>query len=102
MNTIYAYCWSTGLIEFGDERPKGALPIAKGREEALRNLICATSRHAYDGESLLVPGVPEAKDGFAAVDALMKWCDWLAQRDTDGVEIIGCRREAVPAGAAEG
>jgi len=91
--TIFAYCWASGQIEFGPRVPQGALAIAKGREDALRDLMCAASRHAYDGETLLVPGVPEAPDQIAAVDALKAWCDWLASRDTEGVEILGARKK---------
>ncbi len=99
-HSIFAYCFACGVIKFGDTVPKGALAFVKGREDAVRDLICATSRHAYDGQTLLVPGVPEAVNQADGIEALIKYCDWLAQRDTDGVEILGRRTETTPAAAA--
>ncbi|BAE49259.1 hypothetical protein [Paramagnetospirillum magneticum] len=95
--TIFAYCYASGQIEFGPRVPQGALAIAKGREDALRDLMCGTSRHAYDGETLLVPGVPEAPNQMAAVEKLIAFCDWLAERNTEGVEICGARKKRSPA-----
>lgn len=94
--TTYAYCYASGEIEIGPRVPLGALAIARGREDALRDLMCVASRHAYDGETLLVPGVPEAPDQIAGVDALKAWCNWLAQRETEGVEILGARKRRSP------
>jgi len=88
---MIAYCDASGAIAFGPRVPKGALAIARGREDALRDLLCATSRHAHDGETLLVPGIPEADNQIQAVDALMDFGDWLALRQTEGVTIL-CRR----------
>ena len=40
-----AYCWATGLIEFGIRCPAGALPIAKGEDAMLRELVSALAEH---------------------------------------------------------
>jgi hypothetical protein len=86
MSQIHAYCWRTGRIDFGQKTPRTAIGICKGEEQAVRDLMTATARHAYDGKTLLVPGVPEADDGDAAVDALIRWCDWLKScRRPEGV-----------------
>ena len=69
----YAYAWASGLIEFGPSVPSGALPIIRGGRRAM-DLVRVRARHAYDGESLLVPGVPEADSEAAAVDALTAFC----------------------------
>lgn len=66
-----AWAWASGLIEFGAKEPRGALPIARGRRARLRAVVSDVARHAHDGRSLLVPGVPEAPSRAAAVDALI-------------------------------
>lgn len=81
MSEIIAYCFASGRIEFGATQPKGALPIVSGEEERIRRLIGATARHAYDGETLLVPGVPEAPDQIAGVDALIRFRDWIEEHE---------------------
>lgn len=72
-----AFAWSSGRIEFGQRVPKGALPIASGKAKKVRSIITATARHAYDGKTLLVPGVPEAENEDAALDALIAFCNWI-------------------------
>lgn len=88
---VFAYCYAGGEIAFGAEVPPGALAIAKGREDALRDLMSATARHAYDGETLLVPGVPEAGNQSEGINALIRWSDWLRKRQIDGVQILSGR-----------
>ena len=51
--------------------------IREGERQELRDLLEAVSRHAYDGETLLVPGVPEAPDQSAAMDAFLDWLGWV-------------------------
>lgn len=93
-----AYCWASGLIEFGRSIPDGALPIARGPAKALRDFIDGHARHGYrteiiDGrptrvpgtECLLVPGVPEAANGNAAVDALAAFRAWIGKKPPKGV-----------------
>ncbi|EBC0454959.1 host nuclease inhibitor protein [Salmonella enterica] len=58
--TITAYCWASGLIEFGNPLPEGALPIIVGEEKQVRDVVGVLARHAYNG-NLLVPGIPEAE-----------------------------------------
>ena len=83
-----AYCWASGQIEFGPRIPEGTLPIARGPAKKLRPFIEAVSRHAYDGKTLLVPGVPEAPNQTKALDALHAFLDWLEDRPLpDGLEI---------------
>ena len=74
---MHAYCYASGEIGFGPIVPRGAVCIATGSEEKLREEICAVSRHAYDGETLLVPGLPEAPNQMAAADALERFLDWI-------------------------
>ncbi len=78
-----AYCYASGLIEFGASTPKGAIQIASGKEADLRRALDALARHGK-GESkgcLLVPGVPEAPESphdEAKGDALFNWLTWCA------------------------
>ncbi|MBN0734682.1 host nuclease inhibitor protein, partial [Pseudomonas aeruginosa] len=60
MADTIAFCWASGLIEFGDQVPEGAIEIARGDDQVVREILVTNSRHAYDNVSLLVPGVPEA------------------------------------------
>lgn len=63
------YAWASGLIEIGNRCPRGALTVARAPEDLLKRSLVA-ARLGYDGEHI-VPGVPEAPDGSAAVDALI-------------------------------
>jgi hypothetical protein len=70
VKTAVAYCYRPGRIRFGQRCPKGAIVIATGPRRLLREAIEPLARLAYDGRSLLVPGVPEADDERAAALAL--------------------------------
>lgn len=97
----HAYCYASGQIEFGPSIPSGALPIARGPDKALRDFICGVARHGYRTEDrngrptkvpgsdcLLVPGIPEAPDQSAALDALANFTDWISQKPPKGVTTI--------------
>jgi hypothetical protein len=66
---MIAYCWASGLIEFGQRCPRGAIPILHGYAKVVRHKIYALARRGYHGE-LLVPGIPEARDSTEAGRAL--------------------------------
>lgn len=68
-----AYCYASGEIEFGRNVPEGALLIAKAPVKILRPIIEVVARHAYDGTTLLVPGIPEAPDQNVGIDALRRF-----------------------------
>lgn len=82
-----AYCWASGQIDFGRRIPDGALPIARGRAKAVRDYVEVRARHAYDGHTLLVPGIPEAPNQTVALDALHAWLDWCRPGAPAGVEV---------------
>lgn len=71
MPHTHAYCYADGVILFGRTVPAGALPIADGIESDLHRAIQGSARLAYDNETWLVPGVPEAGDQIEGVDALI-------------------------------
>lgn len=71
-----AYAWRNGRIEFGNKVPEGAICFASGKAKKVRAVVTATARQAYDGVTLLVPGVPEAENDDAAMDALITYSRW--------------------------
>lgn len=96
-----AYCFASGQIEFGQSVPDGALPIARGRDKALKDFIGGVARHGYSTrvvkgritkipgtETLLVPGIPEAPDQGVALEALQKFCKWIRGHAPTGVTVI--------------
>ena len=67
-----AFADRAGVIRFDKHCPKGALPIGRHRRLAtLRSTVSAVARLAYDNETLLVPGVSEAKSDDAALAAVV-------------------------------
>ena len=78
-----AYAWRTGAIDIASGcTPRGAIKLFTfaSRRAALvgARVIEARARHAYDGKTLLVPGVPEAADDEeAALTALIRWAQWV-------------------------
>ena len=74
------YCWSTGLIEFGEFTPECAIEIASGPEQKLMDIVSVCARHSrFDGR-LIVPGVPEAETGRKALQALDNFKGMIEQR----------------------
>ncbi|EAB4663410.1 host nuclease inhibitor protein [Salmonella enterica] len=78
-STITAYCWASGLIEFGNALPEGALPIVTGSEKRVRDVVTVLARHAYNGD-LLVPGIPEAASQDEAREALVRFSRVVHER----------------------
>lgn len=87
MTEWLAWCWASGLIEFGPVAPKdsddgtGAIVIARGPRSNLKGVLEVLAREgrgASEGK-LLVPGVPEAPDQKAAADALANWLVWCSK-----------------------
>lgn len=83
---VYAWAWPSGLIQFGREAPEGAVKFATGIDTRLIEAVSTLARHGQgSGEGqLLVPGVPEATNQKKAMDALIAWVDWCAQRNGQG------------------
>ncbi|EAW0307100.1 host nuclease inhibitor protein [Salmonella enterica] len=80
-STITAYCWASGLIEFGNTLPEGALPIVTGSEKRVRDVVEVLARHAYNGD-LLVPGIPEAASQDEGREALVRFSRVVHERVT--------------------
>ncbi|EIB1050995.1 hypothetical protein [Salmonella enterica] len=78
-STITAYCWASGLIEFGNTLPEGAIPIVTGSEKRVRDVVTVLARHAYNGD-LLVPGIPEAASQDDGREALVRFSRAIHER----------------------
>lgn len=86
-----AYCYPSGLIDFGNTIPKGAKIIARGPEKELREFIAVKARltrHARHPDAFLVPGVPEADSAINAQAALERWTKWIAVAPPAGVRVL--------------
>lgn len=84
MAPMVAYCWASGLIEFSESVPHGAIKIAHGPKAFLEVAVKTRARHGR-GESegkFLVPGVPEAPNQRAAGEALKVYLDWASNGRT--------------------
>jgi hypothetical protein len=91
--TEFAWCWASGLIEFGTETPSGAIAIASGPADLLRLRVGAIARHgigANEGK-LLAPGVVEAPNQNAACDALIALVKWCKEKEPAGSQITWAR-----------
>jgi len=75
-----AWAWRSGVIEFGQAEPAGAIAIGKASSTRLREAVSAVARHAYDGTTLLVPGIPEATDSNDALNALVAFTRQVNRR----------------------
>lgn len=83
--TLHACSWASGQITFHFNPPEGAIVVARGQPSKVRALITATARQAYDGKTLLLPGVPEASSSEEAFQALCKYTTWIHRRQHEGV-----------------
>lgn len=98
---IRAYCFASGLIEFGRRIPAGAMVIARGPDKELRDFIDGKARHGYrtrviggrrakvpGTEHLLVPGIPEAPNQLVAEKKLREWIGWIAAHAPKQVRVL--------------
>ena len=75
-NKIRAYAFAGGQIGFTDSAiPSGALILAHGPEDVVRSTISGLARLAYDNETLLVPGCPEAETQGESYAAFSRFFD---------------------------
>lgn len=84
-SNVSLYCMRDGIIKsvVPGEVPQGALRLIGGDAQDLWEIVQGTARLAYDNETYLVPGVPEATDSERALDAVVKYQGILEQRIRD-------------------
>ena len=82
-----AFCDRRGVIEFTSRKvPDGMIAFFTARSmKSCKDTVKATARHACDGKTLLVPGVPEAVDDDHALEALSIHKAWLSGEDPDKI-----------------
>lgn len=85
--TAVLYAWRNGVMRVGARCPEGAMALATGGEKRLRRFMCARSRHARDGRTKLVPGVPEAETDRQAFRAVGMFLKWLHQAPVAGITL---------------
>lgn len=75
-----AFCWRSGEIDVARVAAPGALVLARGRFTTVTTAVEAIARHAYDGKTLLVPGIPEANSEEEALQAATTFAARLKDR----------------------
>ena len=102
-----AYTYASGEICIGAEVPDGALPLGEGTPTEMNNALAGTARKSRTGGLWLVPGIPEADDQGAAMDALLAWEphfedvleDEKAKGEPERCRVCGCTDDcACPGG----
>lgn len=75
-----ASCYRSGEIIISPRCPLEALRLATGSKRSLENAVKATARLADDNKTWLVPGLPEAPDRAAALEAAARFENALKRR----------------------
>ena len=83
MSTIIAQCRQDGVIFFHKRLHHGALMIIKGKRKRVKRIVSAKARRAYDGKTLLVPGIPEATDSNFRLIALIDFIELCENNKRD-------------------
>lgn len=90
MSKVIAYCFASGHIQFGADIPEGAIGIASGDDQKVRDTIEVTARLSrHDNETLFVPGVPEAASQREGLTALARYIQYLSERNGPGFRAMG-------------
>ncbi|WP_137972384.1 host nuclease inhibitor protein [Pseudomonas sp. F(2018)] len=90
MAKTIAYCFASGHIQFGSSVPEGAIGIARGEDQQVRDVIEVTARlSVFDNATLFVPGVPEAASQREGLVALARYIQSLGERNGPGFRAMG-------------
>lgn len=73
-------CWRSGQVVVARRVPRGAMQLVTGHGRRLNRVLGVCARHAYDGKTLLVPGVHEAKTDVEALEAVRQFKQMLLKR----------------------
>jgi hypothetical protein len=77
---MIAYAFRSGHIGFGTSVPDGALFIANGPAKQVGQIVRGNARLAYDNETWLVPGCPEAQNDEEAYKAFVAFFDRIRKQ----------------------
>lgn len=85
---IYANVGTDGVIVFEPHADPtlGRLPVghaANRNARKFKGIVSVNARHAYDGVTLLVPRIPEARDQNVKMDALLYFRRLIEMRMND-------------------
>ena len=85
---IYANVGPDGVIVFEPHADPllNRLPVGHATDKdakRFKEVVSVNARHAYDGVTLLVPGIPEARDQNEALDKLL-WFRRLIEMRMNG------------------
>ena len=76
--------WRSGMIQFHKgPTPDGALPLFNEITPAEAKKIKVMARLSYDNKTLLVPGIPEAKNEDEAHAALQRFKNMIQHKTLD-------------------
>lgn len=79
--TRYLHAYRSGELAISSQAEiDGTIFLIKGTQRHLYNLLSGNARLAHDGETWLVPGVPEAETSDAAVEALVAFTNRLESK----------------------
>lgn len=70
---MIAIAYANGVIEFARKTKPETLPITSAPAARLRKVVSGLARHADDGKTLLVPGMPEATCWDERCEALFRF-----------------------------
>lgn len=87
---LYAYCWTSGAIEFGHRVPAGAIGLAVGDDSLVREKIQLTAQQ--NAQALIVPLMGAAfqnNDTNGAFSAAARDIATLEAISTIGFKAIG-------------
>ncbi|WP_311272361.1 MULTISPECIES: host nuclease inhibitor protein [unclassified Rhizobium] len=77
-------CYRSGEAFVSRRIPKGSMKIVTGHGRRLLRILSVCARHAYDGKTLLVPGLPEADSDLQAIEAVKGFEVMLRKRLAQG------------------
>lgn len=86
----HAFCWRSGIIEFGKAVPEGALEIGFG-DASFKARVETYARHGYEKGVLLVAGIPEAANDLDALASLHAFIKLVEGRKLTKREIAASR-----------
>ena len=76
MSCFFAFCDSSGRIDFDDFVPVCMFELASGSAEAVKEIVGDTAASRY--QKLFVPGMREAKSLADKIGAKNKYCELLS------------------------
>lgn len=77
-------CYRSGETFVSRRVPKGTMKVVTGHGRRLKRILSVCARHAYDGKTLLVPGLPEAGNDLQAIAAVKGFEQMLRERLAKG------------------